>query len=94
MPLGYPMFLSAIKTTIGLRWAGTAQMTLLVTTCTIVALSIHRMTGRWFTGILTLLLLLSHTEVFHLQGVLFSEALFIPLLIANIGAAVFLISTN
>ena len=94
VPLGYPFFLSFIKNTVGLRWTGTIQIALLVVSCVTVSLSLRRLTGRWITGALALILLLGHTEAFHLHGVMFSEGLFIPLLLFNIGAAVFLIASR
>jgi hypothetical protein len=94
VPLGYPFFLSAIKNTLGLRWTGTIQIALLVASCVTVSLSLRRLTGRWITGAIALILLLGHTEVFHLHGVMFSEGLYIPLLLFNIGAAVFLIASQ
>jgi hypothetical protein len=49
------------------------------------------LTGRWLVGALTLILLLGQTEAFHLQGTLFSEGLYTPLLLFNIGCALFFI---
>jgi len=46
VPLGYPLFLSFIKNTIGLRWTGTIQIALLVASCVTVSLSLRRLTGR------------------------------------------------
>src|SRR4051812_39680475 len=81
VPLGYPFFLSGVKTAFGLRWAGAIQIALLVAACTFIALSVYRLTGRWIVGALVLVLLLSHTPIFHVEGVLLSEALFIPLVL-------------
>ncbi len=93
VPLGYPFFLSAVKTIFGgLRWAGILQMTLLVCACTILALSVERLTARRFTSLAALLILLCNTPIFLQQGILQSEALFVPLLILNVGAAFLLIA--
>jgi len=92
VPLGYPMFLSGIKTVFGLRWAGAIQMALLVSACAFVAVSAERLTSRRIVGIAVLLVLLCCTQIFLMEGWLFSEALFIPLIIFNLGAAFFLIS--
>lgn len=93
VPLGYPLFLSAVRNLFGgLRWAGTIQMALLVAACAFVALSAERLTGRRIVGVVVLLILICYTQIFVQQGWLFSEALFIPLVIFNLGAAFFLIS--
>jgi len=94
VPLGYPMFLSAIKETVGLRWTALIQIALLVGSCAFASASVLRLTGIRFAGIATMLLLLGHTEVFRLQGVLFSEGLFVPLLVTNAGAGLFYLATK
>jgi hypothetical protein len=92
VPLGYPMFLSAVRDVFGLRWAGTIQMALLVFACAFVAIGAERMTSRRAVGIAVFLIQLCCTPVFLAQGWLLSEALFIPFIILNLGAAFLLIS--
>jgi hypothetical protein len=92
VPLGYPFFLSFIKNTVGLKWTATIQITLLVASCVLVSLSIRKLTDRWISGAVALILLLGHTEVFHLHGVLVSEGLYIPLLLLNVCSALYLIA--
>jgi hypothetical protein len=92
VPLGYPMFLSAVRAVFGLRWAGTIQMALLVSACAFVAIAAERMTSRRAVGIAVFLIQLCWTPVFLAQGWLLSEGLFIPFVILNLGGAFLLIS--
>ncbi len=92
VPLGYALFLSAIKEAFGdLRWAAAIQITILVSACTFLAASLEDLTARHITGFVALLVLFGYTPIFLLGGTLFSEALFIPLIILNLGAAFYLI---
>jgi hypothetical protein len=88
VPLGYPLFLSAIEHVAGsLRWTSAVQAALLTLACVFVALQIARLSGRAAAGLATLAALLVYTPMFAMEHGLLSEGLFIPLILINIGAA-------
>ncbi len=91
VPLGYPLFMSAVDETIGLRWAGLIQILLLVASITFLGMAVRRMAG-WPFGALVTILLLSYTPVFAIQGALWSESIYFPLLLANVGCALYLVA--
>ena len=93
VPLGYPLFLSAIKVALGsFTWISTVQVTLLVGACLFLALAVARVSGRQVTGFVTLLLLLCYLPMFSAADHVLSEALFVPLILINVGAALCLIA--
>jgi hypothetical protein len=92
VPLGYPLFLSAIKLVTGsLRWTGAVQAALLTSACVLVALQVIRLSGRAAAGLAALAALLVYTPMFEMVHGILSEGLFLPLILVNIGAAFCLI---
>jgi len=87
IPLGYPLFLSAVEHTVGLRWTGTIQVALLASAITLVGLAIERLTGRWMVGAFATVVLFFYTPIFSTEAGLLSESLYSPLLLANTGCA-------
>lgn len=88
VPLGYPLFLSAIKLILGsLRWTSAIQVALLTLACTLVALQIARLSRRAATGFAALAVLLAYTPMFVIEHDILSEGLFIPLILINVAAA-------
>jgi hypothetical protein len=93
VPLGYPLFLSGIKFLFGsLAAASAVQVTLTGAASLFVAFSIAKFSGRQAAGFAALLMLLCCLPMFSAAGLLLSEALFVPLLLLNIGAAIYLIA--
>jgi hypothetical protein len=93
VPLGYPLFLSAIKVGLGsFTWISTIQATLMVGACLFLALAVARVSQRRVTGFVTLLLLLCYLPMFSAADHILSEALFVPLILINVGAALRLIA--
>lgn len=93
VPLGYPLFLSGAKATFGtLRYVGAVQVSLLVFACIFLASSMRRLVQTRAIQIATLLLLLHCIPMFWGAGWLLSEALFIPLILLNLAAALHLIT--
>ncbi|MDB5579944.1 MAG: Pectate lyase [Bradyrhizobium sp.] len=86
IPLGYPLFLSAVRS---LAWVPTVQLVLLSAACLFVSLAANRLSKAAGIGVLFMLLSCS-TVFFHSAGIL-SEGLLIPILLANVGAGLFLI---
>ncbi|MFH1345631.1 MAG: hypothetical protein ABIL01_31160 [Pseudomonadota bacterium] len=92
VPLGYPLFLSAINYATGtLRWTGAIQVALLTAACIFIAWQINRLSGRAAPGFVALVLLLVCTPAFAIEQGILSEGLFLPLILINIGAALGLI---
>ncbi|MDB5578708.1 MAG: Pectate lyase [Bradyrhizobium sp.] len=92
VPLGYPLWLSAIKSVTGsLRWTALIQVSLLVSACLFLALQVSQLMGRTAAGFATLLVLLIYTPMFSTEQYILSEGLFLPLAIINLGAAMALI---
>jgi hypothetical protein len=92
VPLGYPLFLSAIKLALGsFNWISAIQIALMVGASLFLALAVARVSGRQITGFIALVMLLCYLPMFSLADHILSEALFIPLILVNVGAALFLI---
>ena len=92
VPLGYPLFLSGIKSVFGTYTAASAiQVSLAVGASFFLALAIARLSRYRAAGFATLFLLLCYFPMFSTGGHLLSEALFTPLILINVGAAIFLI---
>ena len=93
VPLGYPLFISGIKTLLGsLVWVSAVQISLLVAACVFLALSIGKLTGHRAAACVAMLLLICYVPMFSSAGFLLSEGLFVPLLLTNVGAALHLIA--
>ena len=93
VPLGYPLFISGIKTLLGsLVWVSAVQISLLVAACVILTLSIGKLTGHRAAACVAMLLLICYVPMFSTAGLLLSEGLFVPLLLVNVGAALYLIA--
>lgn len=92
VPLGYPLFLSGVKTVMGsLGWAGTIQIILLISACLCLAVSMKNVVRGGGIDLATLLLLLCYIPMFWYAGWLLSEALFVPLILLNVAVAFCLI---
>ena len=90
-PLGYPLFLSAIKVALGsFTWiSDESSQLLMVGACLFLALGGckgQRTPGRGFRRAV---LLLCYLPMFSIADHFLSEALFIPLILINVGAALF-----
>jgi hypothetical protein len=93
VPLGYPLFLSAIKLAFGsLTWISAIQIALVVGASLFLALAVARACGRQIAGFVALVLLLCYLPMFTIANHILSEALFVPLILINVGAALFLIA--
>lgn len=93
VPLGYPLFLSAIKLALGsFTWISAIQITLAVGASLFLALAVAKVSGRQIAGFVTLVMLLCYLPMFTLADHILSEALFIPLILINVGAALYLIA--
>jgi hypothetical protein len=93
VPLGYPLFLSGIVVLFGtLAAVSTIQIVLVVVASLFLAYSVARISGRPATGLAALLVLLCYLPMFASAGLLLSEALFVPLILTNVGAAIFSIA--
>ncbi|MES2196608.1 MAG: hypothetical protein V4517_19475 [Pseudomonadota bacterium] len=87
VPLGYPFFLSAVGS---LVWVPIVQLLATSTACLLVGFAMNRISQA--AGLATVIILFSYTPMFFVETGILSEALFVPLLLANLGAALFLIS--
>jgi hypothetical protein len=93
VPLGYPLFLSAIKVALGsFTWLSAIQITLMVGACLFLALAVAKVSGRQIAGFVALILLLCYLPMYSIADHVLSEALFIPLILINVGAALYLIA--
>ena len=93
VPLGYPLFLSGIKALFGsLVWASAIQVSLAVAASVFLALSVTGISGSQAAGFAALLALLCYLPMFSTAGLLLSEGLFVPLLLTNVAAAIYLIA--
>ncbi|MDB5578707.1 MAG: Pectate lyase [Bradyrhizobium sp.] len=93
VPLGYPLFLSGIKAIFGTFTAASAvQISLTIGACLFLALAVARATGHRAAGFAALFVLLCYLPMLAIAGQLLSEALFVPLILVNVGAAIFLIA--
>ncbi len=93
VPLGYPLFLSGIKTLAGTFTATSAvQVTLTIGASLFLALAVARIAGHGAAGFAALFVLLCYVPMLSIAGHLLSEALFTPLVLINVGAAIFLIN--
>lgn len=87
VPLGYPLFLSSTKAAFGtLGWTGFVQTALMILGCSALAWSVRGL------EIVALFLLVCCTSSIWYAGWLLSEGLFIPLVLANLTAALLFIS--
>ncbi|MFH1345632.1 MAG: hypothetical protein ABIL01_31165 [Pseudomonadota bacterium] len=92
VPLGYPLFLSGIKAAAGTYTAATAvQISLTIGASLFLALAVARISGHRAAGFAALFVLLCYLPMFSVAAHLLSEALFTPLVLINVGAALFLI---
>ncbi|MEA2943133.1 MAG: pectate lyase [Bradyrhizobium sp.] len=87
VPLGYPLFLSALGS---LAWVTDAQLIMLCGAILFLCLAVNRISTA--AGLATLLLLASPTQLFYQQASILSEGLFLPLLLVNVGAAIFTVT--
>ena len=93
VPLGYPLFLSGVKSVFGsMGWAGVVQVTLLVWACVVLVFSLRDIVRGRAIELAALLLLLCYVPMFWGAGWLLSEALFVPLALLNLAAAFCLIA--
>ncbi|HSQ21072.1 MAG TPA: hypothetical protein VLR92_11970 [Blastocatellia bacterium] len=86
VPLGYPFFLSAIR---DLTLVPAIQLTLLCAALLLLCIALNRISR--VAGLAALLLLLCYVKMFNGAFQLVSEGLFLPLLLVNVGAAIFMI---
>jgi len=86
VPLGYPIFLSAIG---NLTAVPVVQILLLGAAAFFVCLASNQISVS--AGLATLIVFICSTQIFLGAFALLSEALFVPLLLVNLGAAIFVI---
>jgi hypothetical protein len=93
VPLGYPLFLSGVKLAFGtLGWAGVVQLTLALSACVVLAISVKNVVQGEVIQLGVLVLLLCYIPTFWYAGWILSEAVFVPLILLNLAAAIFLIA--
>jgi hypothetical protein len=93
VPLGYSLFLSGVRA-VGrtLDWVGTVQVVILVAACFSVGMSVRALLKSGTAALASLLLLLCCIPMFVHADWILSEALFTPLALFNLAAALFLIA--